>query len=138
MRAAASAFLDAKVHQEILRLNSPEVLARIRQMVERGRTWGYRLDAVGLGQLLTDELHGVMSELHPASDLPALVLHAGLLLDVAALLGIDLDPWRPQNQLLDAYVHVAGPNGVDEALSAAFGQLADRLKISPALLGWRP
>jgi alpha-amylase/alpha-mannosidase (GH57 family) len=138
IRTASAAYLDEKLRQEVMRLEAPESLAHIRQLVERGRSWGYRPDTVALGKLLTEELHVVLTELNPASDLPALVVRGGLILDAATLLDISLDTWQPQNMLLDAYSHLAEGGNVEGPLRDAFGQLAEKLKISPDLLGWRP
>jgi len=138
MRTAGSVYLDAQLQQELLRLESAEALTRIKQLAERSRTWGHVPDGVVLGKLLTEELHVVLSELNPASDLQALVERAGRILDAAFLLGISLDTWRPQNQLLDAYAHLAEQGEMAQPLRQAFGLLADKLGISPDLLGWRP
>jgi hypothetical protein len=135
---AASAYLDEQVRQELVHLDMPDALAHVRQVVERGRGWGYTPDGVSLGRVLTEELYVVLSELNPASDLPLLVTRAGRILDAAFLLGISLDLWRPQNQLLDAYAHLVESGAMTPELGDGFAQLADKINITPDLLGWRP
>jgi hypothetical protein len=44
--------------------------------------------------------------------------------------------WQPQNQLLDAYRQLSAP--LNPPVQQAFADLADRLNISPELLGWKP
>ncbi len=135
---AASAYLDEQVRQELQHLDMPDALAHVRQFVERGHSWGYSPDGVNLGKVLTEELYVVLSELNPASDLQLLVTRAGRILDAAFLLGISLDLWRPQNQLLDAYAHLVENGAMTPPLRDGFAQLADKITITPELLGWRP
>jgi alpha-amylase/alpha-mannosidase (GH57 family) len=138
LRAAASACLDHRLVQEVERLDRNGGLARLEQLLERGRSWGYQLDKEQLGQAIARQLQGVLQEVNALSDLAALTAHAGQLLDAAGLLGISLDLWQAQNQLLDAYAELAAAGPVSQPLREAFGQIAARLRVSPNLLGWRP
>jgi alpha-amylase/alpha-mannosidase (GH57 family) len=138
LKIAASVSLDQHLREELTRLESEGALARIQQILARGRAWAYQPDLESLGKLLAGELGSVLREINPLSDLPVLVAHAGHLLDAAALLGIMPDPWPAQNQLLDAYAGLAGSGHLTEPLRAAFTTLAARLKVSPHMLGWRP
>ena len=80
----------------------------------------------------------VLSEINPHSDLPVLTARAGLILDTAALLGIELDLWRAQNQLIDVYAALFTTDTLGQPLRDAFAQLADKLNIDQGMLGWRP
>ena len=44
------------------------------------------------------------------------------------LLGITLDSWQPQNQLLDAYVHLAESGAVEQSLHDAPAEWCDRAR----------
>src|SRR5262249_56077690 len=96
----------------------------VKGLLERGKPWGYGVKREELGKLLTEELYVVLVELNPAADLAALVARAGRVLDVASLLGISLDLWRPQNQLLDAYARLPPEERDQPPLRDAFVQLA--------------
>jgi alpha-amylase/alpha-mannosidase (GH57 family) len=136
--AAATLALDGRLFQELGQLDTEGSLERIKALLERGKPWGYLVKGEELGKLLREELYVVLAELNPAADLAALVARAGHVLDVAFLLGITLDLWRPQNQLLDAYARLPPEERDQPPLRDAFMQLANRLDINPALLGWRP
>jgi alpha-amylase/alpha-mannosidase (GH57 family) len=136
--AAATLALDGRLLQEIAQLDSQGSLERVQALLERGKPWGYALKGEELGKLLTEELHVVLAELNPAADLAGLVARAGRVLDVAFLLGISLDLWRPQNQLLDAYARLPAEERDQQPVRDAFMQLANRLDITPELLGWKP
>ena len=58
-------------------------------------------------------------------------------LDAAGLLGSSLDLWQAQNDLLDAYSRRAAAGKPDEPTRECFGVLADKLNLSPSLLGQR-
>jgi hypothetical protein len=136
--AAATLALDGRLCQELAQLDAQGSLDRVKGLLERGKPWGYVVKGEELGKLLTEELHVVLAELNPAADLAALVARAGRILDTAFLLGISLDLWRPQNQLLDAYARLPAGERDQPPLRDAFIQLANRLDINPELLGWRP
>jgi hypothetical protein len=138
LRAAASVCLDQRLRQEIQNLGTNGSLGRIRQFIERGRVWGYLVETTILGRTLTEELQTVLGEINSVSDLPTLASHAGQILETASLLGIQLDLWQAQNQLLDEYAEVAASGPLNFPLREAFANLAVRLNLSPELLGWRP
>src|SRR5262249_40991077 len=100
--AAATLALDGRLRQELARLDAQGRLARVQELLGGGQPGGCTVKGEAVGKLLTEELHVVLAELKPAADLAALVARAGRVLDMAFLLGIALDLWRPQNQLLDA------------------------------------
>lgn len=138
MRAAASVSLDRRLVQEIARLEVEGSLARLQHLVERGKLWGYQLEPEALGRAVARELRDVLSELNPLSDLPELTRRAGQLLNAAMFLGLTIDLWQIQNQLLDVYAELAGAGPLNPPLQEAFAFLASRLNISKGLLGWRP
>jgi hypothetical protein len=138
LRAAAAASLDHRLRLEIEQLGANGSLANIRRLLERGKPWGYQPERLSLGSILAEELRVVFGEINPLSDLPALTERACQLLDAAALLGIPLDIWQIQNQLLDAYAELSREAPVSGPLKKAFCQLAAKLNISQDLLGWRP
>jgi hypothetical protein len=138
MRAAAALLLDQRILQEIPRSESGESLKRIKHFLSRGKVWGYQPDREAIGRALAHELEGVLSELNPSSDLPALTSRTGRLLEAASLLGIALDLWNPQNRLLHAYAEMQAAYTLSAPLGGAFAQLAQQLGVNPALLGWRP
>ena len=49
-----------------------------------------------------------------------------------------LDPWRAQNQLLDAYSALTQSGALTEELKESFAPLADKLNMDRGLLGWQP
>jgi alpha-amylase/alpha-mannosidase (GH57 family) len=138
MLAAATLALDGQLLQETEHLDAQGSLERVKALLERGKSWGYVVKGEELGKLLTEELYVVLAELNPAADLAALVARAGRVLDMVSLLGISLDLWRPQNQLLDAYARLPSGERDQPPLRDAFVQLTNRLYINPELLGWRP
>ena len=138
MRAAVAMSFDHRLLQEILHLDSAENVTRTKNLIDRGKLWGYQPDREVLGTALAAELKAVLNEVNPSSDLPALTAHVGRLLDTASLLGIGLDLWQGQNQLLDAYTDMQGTGTLSEASREAFTHLVDRLRINQSLLGWRP
>jgi alpha-amylase/alpha-mannosidase (GH57 family) len=138
MRAAASFSLDHRLGQEIARLEAETNLARIQQLLQRGKAWGYQLEGEALRKVLTEELHVVLSEMNPLADLPDLAARAQRLLDAASLLGVTLDLWRPQNQLLSAFAALAGSPALTPPVREALAHLAKRLNLSQGLLSWHP
>jgi hypothetical protein len=138
LRAAASFALDHRLGREIIRLESEATLARIQQLLQRGKAWGYQPEGEGLGKVLAEELHLALSEMNPLADLPDLAARAERLLDAAFLLGVALDLWRPQNQLLSAFAALAGSAALTQPVREALAHLAGRLRLSQGLLTWKP
>ncbi|MCI0464588.1 MAG: DUF3536 domain-containing protein [Gemmataceae bacterium] len=134
MRAAASAYLDRHLHEEITNVQAEGSLERIRALLERGRSWGYAPEREVLGRALVDALDQVMSEIGPGADPRDVTAKANVLLDAAALVGAAPDLWRAQNRLLEAHASLmkAGPLG--QPLQGAFVALARKLNIAPGLL----
>ena len=138
MLAAAAVSMDSRLRQEIEHLEAEGAHARIQHLWERGKAWGYQPDGVFLSKLLAEELHVILSDVNPLADLGDLTARAGLILDTAFLLGITLDPWRAQNQLLDAYSALTQSGALTEELKESFAPLADKLNMDRGLLGWQP
>jgi hypothetical protein len=138
LRAAASAYLDHHLREEIARLGANGTLARIQALVERGRAWGYQPEREVLGKTIADTLEAILTEIQPDSDLVLLTRRASELLDVAALLGIGFDLWQAQNLALEAYAKLSGQPNAPPDLRDAFVPLVSKLNIKPELLGWRP
>lgn len=134
LRAAAAYYLDIHLQEEIARLSGDGELEQIRLLLERGKAWGYRPECEPLRKALTDELQAAMRDLGPETDLAAVTAKAAQLLDVARLLGIQLDLWQAQNQLLDAHARLsqAGIQAAD--LQHAILNLAGKLGIAANLL----
>lgn len=138
LRAAASVCLDSRLLEEIERLDATDTLAQLDHLVKRGKAWGHQLDTDALSRTIGRELHAVLREVNALSDLPGLAAHAGKLLDAASLLGISLNLWEAQNQLLDAYAALSASGPIAQPLQETVRNLAIRLRVSPDLLGWRP
>jgi alpha-amylase/alpha-mannosidase (GH57 family) len=138
LRAAASSYLDLKLHEELAGFDSDGSLARIQGLYERGRTWGYTPERDLLGKAAADALEKTLGGLSPDADLNALVQQADAILDAASQLGIAPDLWPLQNQLLDAYAHLSDAAAMSRPLGEVFSGLALKLGMSPDLLGWRP
>jgi alpha-amylase/alpha-mannosidase (GH57 family) len=131
--------LDQRLMDHIQGLSKDGDLNAIRQLVERGRAWDYQpTEPETLRKLLEQGLQNILRQLGDEAEVSALTVRAAQFLDVAALLGLSLDLWQAQNQLLNVYVRLADGGSTSPALHEAFARLADRLNISPALLGWRP
>jgi hypothetical protein len=135
---AASASLDLQLGREIARLERDGDLSSIRTLYERGNTWGYQPEREALTKSLSEVLQRTIGRLDPEADLPALAALAELVLEAASLLGITLDLWQAQNQLLDVYVRLSDRGAMDDSLRGVFARLAPKLKIRQELLGWRP
>jgi alpha-amylase/alpha-mannosidase (GH57 family) len=138
LRAAASAYLDYHLLEEIAALETNGHPGRLRALAERGRAWGYHPEREMLAKALAESLQRLLRGIDQDTDLPAVIARAGQLLDAANLLGVPLDPWQAQNQLLDAYARLADKGGLPESLRPLFATLAEKLRIRPALLGWHP
>jgi alpha-amylase/alpha-mannosidase (GH57 family) len=136
---AAALALDHRLLQEIDALRNDGDLPAIKQRIERGRLWGYEPgEPKALARKLEQLLSDILKELPSHADVPSLTERAGRVLDLAAWLGLPLDFWQAQNQLLDAYTIVADLGSMPPALCRAFAHLAERLNVSRDLLGWRP
>jgi alpha-amylase/alpha-mannosidase (GH57 family) len=135
LRAAASAYLDYNLREEITRVQGDGQLERLRRLLERGRAWGYQPEREVLARALAEALQGVLEEVKPGADLPAVVQRAVGLLEASGLLGVSADLWGPQNQLLDAYARLASCGGPEPGLRASLVALAEKLNIAPGLLG---
>jgi alpha-amylase/alpha-mannosidase (GH57 family) len=138
MRAAASVVLDQQLLQDLRELQSPQALQAVRTVAERAAAWGYRPERERLQKELSEELRDVLRRFDPEADLPLLTGWAANLLDAAALLGVKLDLWQTQNQLLETYARLTDAGPLGGPLHETFAGLADRLNISRTLLGWRP
>lgn len=136
IRAAATVRCDHLIAEAIGRLDSEEALKQITDLLQRGKVWHYQPDRDMLGQTLTRELQSALAAIRPGADLPVLGSRTSNILDVAAMLGCDINLWQAQNQLLDAYAALAATD--DHDIRAAFAPLAERLKVSVELLGWQP
>jgi hypothetical protein len=138
MRTAATVSFDRQVLQQIMEPANGEALAKIKGLLDRGRIWGYQPDKEEFRQALRRKLRTVLEAIRSDADLPTVTAQAGQLLDTAALLGVTLDLWQPQNQLLEAFDAMEASKSITPAVREALGRLAERLSISPQLLGWRP
>jgi alpha-amylase/alpha-mannosidase (GH57 family) len=138
MRVAASVVLDQQLSQKIGRLREEATLDEIRGVLERAGVWGYRPERERLQRELAEELRKVLQEMRAGDDPGPATALASRLLDAAGLLGVKLDLWQPQNQLLDTYARLADAGSITPALHQSLARLADRLNISEALLGWKP
>jgi hypothetical protein len=138
MRVAASVVLDHQLSQKIGRLREETMLGEIGGTIERASAWGYRPERERLQRELAGELGKVLEEMRAGDDPARATALASRLLDAAALLGVNLDLWQPQNQLLDTYARLADAGSVTPSLHQSLARLADRLNISEALLGWKP
>jgi alpha-amylase/alpha-mannosidase (GH57 family) len=136
--AAESIALDNRLLHDVRALPQDGSVDRLRTLYERGRSWGYQPDREALRRELVAQLRVVLRESGPDADLPALLERANRILDAAALVGIGLDLWQTQNQVLDAYTQLTAAEGVSPAVEEAFSKFAARLNISPDLLGWQP
>jgi hypothetical protein len=135
---AASAYLDHHLREELAALETGGSLASLRALCERGRAWGYQPERELLARTLAESLQRLLAQVGPDKDLTLLRERAGLLLDAAALLGLPLNLWQAQNQLIDAFARLENERALDEFTREAFAQLADKLNVGHRLLGWRP
>jgi hypothetical protein len=135
LRAAASAYLDYHLREEIARLRADGGLDRLRRLLERGQTWGYQPEREILARDLAEALREVLQGIGPEADLAGVVRRAGHLLEAAGLLGVAPDLWRAQNQLLDSCARLGAKGAVDPAVRGLLVALADKLNLAPGLLG---
>jgi alpha-amylase/alpha-mannosidase (GH57 family) len=136
LRAAAGYYLDRTLQKEIEALGSDGNLDRIRGLLERGATWSHEPERDRLRKTLAEELLAALNDLGAETELPAVTARVGKLLEAAGLLGIQLDLWRAQNRLLEAYAQLTEVNGT-AVPREAFVELAGKLTMSPDLLGKR-
>ncbi len=134
LRAAASAYLDEHLRAEMGRLGAGGDLEPLRGLLERGKAWGYQPEREMLARALDDALQAALAEVGPGANWKEVAQRAGRLVEAASLVGVPLDLWRAQNQLLDAYARLAG-GGLEPAEREALVALADRLNLAPGLLG---
>jgi hypothetical protein len=137
LRAAASTYLDYHLNEAILRLPTDGDPAEIKNLYERGKAWGYQPERDLLRKTISESLDQVLHGLGPDSDLLDVTARAGHLLDAANLLGIRLDLWRAQNDVLDSYLRLTDAGALNVSANEAFAALAAKLNINPALLGQR-
>lgn len=140
LRAAASTFLDYHIREQLERLETGEetTLTPLEQLCERGKSWGYPPERDALSKIVTERLQRLMSDFSDKSDLVAITNRVELLMDASAILEIKPDIWGVQNQLLEVYSELSDAGALDEPLRQTFANLAGRLHVSPAMLGWRP
>ena len=139
MRVAASTVLDRRLAEEVDRLarGDSASLDAIEQLHERGQSWGYESERGLLDRKLADALARTIDEIRPDADLRGIVARAELLLAAATKLGAVPDLWQIQNRLLNAVGELLEARAMDAPLCRAFESLAEDLKISDSLLGWR-
>ncbi len=140
LHAAASTYLDGHIRDEIGRLVGGEAasLDAIERLRDRGRAWGYQPERALLEKTLAESLLQTLDSINPSADLSGITARADSLLRTVALLGLKPDIWRVQNRLISAYARLGESGVMDATLEAAFVNLAERLKVSRDLLGWRP
>ncbi len=113
-------------------------MERIHGLFERGETWGYQPERELLSRTLSEALERTLDRLDSQADLFKLAARAGRLLDAAALLGLTLDLWQVQNELLDAYSELVASGSMTDAMHDLLAKLAAKLNLSRELLGWSP
>jgi len=140
LRAAASSFLDYHLREQIdsLETGRETDLARLEQLCERGKSWGYLPERDALSKAVSEALQRLTRDFSDDSDLVSITSRVELLMDASAILNIKPDLWRVQNQFLQAYSELSDRGALDEPLREAFAKLAGRLHVSPMMLGWRP
>jgi hypothetical protein len=137
LRAAASTYLDYHLNEAILHLQTDGDPAQVKGLYERGKTWGYQPERELLRKTIAEALQQVLDGIGSDGDMLAVTARAGHLLDAAGLLGITLDLWQAQNDVLDSYLRLADAGALDAPAKEAFQSLAAKLNVSPALLGRR-
>jgi alpha-amylase/alpha-mannosidase (GH57 family) len=138
MRLAASVVLDREVWRMTRRLRDAAVLTEMNEAVERAAGWGYVPERERLRDEISAELLKALREIRSGADLAHLSEWATRLLDAAELVGVKLDHWQNQNELLDGYARLVDASSMTPALHRTLARLADRFNISEELLGWKP
>ncbi|MFO0953081.1 MAG: DUF3536 domain-containing protein [Isosphaeraceae bacterium] len=138
LRSAASAYLDQRIAHELGHLEKNGALDEVRELVNRGKVWGYHPETASLRAVLSDALVRTLQGLDGSSDLAGLVGRAARVLDASALLGVEPDLWTAQNLLLDAHTRLSDAGTLEEPLAQVLADLAAKLNLNPGLLGWRP
>ena len=140
MHAAASAYLDGHLRDEIARLVRGEAgtLEAIERLCERRRAWDYQPEREILEKTLAESMLKTLAEIEPGAELAGITSRADQLLGAAALLGLEPEIWKVQNRLIGAYTRLTESGVMDAPLETAFANLAARLKVDRAMLGWRP
>jgi hypothetical protein len=139
LKAAASTALDRRLNRALEHLTDGGSSAGIRQIVERGKAWNHQpTDPQALGHMLEKQLQAMVLGIRAESELSGLAARTKAILDAALLLGLTLDLWQVQNQLLRAYAALADTGPPSAAQQEVFVQLADWLNISRDMLGWQP
>ncbi len=140
MRAAASSYLDTHLGDEIGRLvrGAASTLDGIENLVERGRAWSYRPERDGLEKTLAEAMLLALDEIRPGAELSPIIGRVEMLIYAGKLLGLEPNLWQVQNRLLTAFVELSERSAMVPSLRADFARLAEGLKLSARLLGWRP
>ncbi|QEH33443.1 Glycosyl hydrolase family 57 [Aquisphaera giovannonii] len=140
LRAAASAYIDRHLEEQIVRIERGEEssLDRLESLHERGRAWGYQPQKEALEKILAEALERTLRGLGPDADPSAVAARAGLLLDASRLMDVRPLYWQAQNILLDRFLDLRRSTAVDPELGTVVADLAGRLGLNPSLLGWRP
>ncbi len=140
LHAAASAYLDLHLHDQITRLGRGETVSLdvIERLCDRGRAWNYQPERDLFEKTLSESLLQTIEELDCHADVADITARAERLLVAVALLGLEPDLWQVQNQFLNAYARLAESQRMDATLHAEFIKLAIGLKVSQDLLGWKP
>jgi hypothetical protein len=136
--AAARVCLDGRLAETIGKLETEADVRRIKHLLERGGVWGYRPDYDVLHYALGVRLRSLVREIEARADLSQTAERLGLLLDVSHLLGMQIDLWQAQNQLLNAYTELTRSGPLQAELSEALVRLAERLNMAGNVLGWKP
>jgi alpha-amylase/alpha-mannosidase (GH57 family) len=136
LRAAASAYLDVHLRNEIGRLELGEAgsLDAILQLCERGRAWNYEPERDLLERALAESLLRILEQIGPQVDASGLLARAQLLVEAGRLLGVEPNLWQAQNRFLDAFNLLAAAHAVDQQVRDGFDRLATGLNISRNLL----
>jgi hypothetical protein len=137
MLAAVSLRLDRQLDALLQALEHPDGLQRIARLHAWGRSFGYRPDPWHLlerriAQLLERRLEALPQALDPAAELTI----AGLLLDAAKLLGVEVHPWQTQNAFLRACRRLDAAQSGHAVLREALQVHALRLGLTPQMLPW--
>src|SRR5207248_2221834 len=84
LRAAAAAYLDYHFRAALANPEADGDLAPIKNLVERGRAWGYQPERELLSRTASQSLGRLLHDLGPHAELPGLIDRASRLLDASA------------------------------------------------------